>query len=857
MSGAQRTAILVKRFPKLSETFILGEIQALVDAGLEVDIVSLYRPDEDLQQPDSEPLMHRVHYLEDLGSMHRMKTWAARLIRMPARTLRLMLEAARQPGQLAQTAALLQVCDEQGLSHLHAHYLSEPAELASRVSRFSGNTYSVSAHAKDIYLSKPEDIRERIRHASFVATCTAQNGVHLKQLAGVDADKVHVIYHGIDSLHFRPRQATEPDGEPSHPCCGSQAGTGALRIVAVGRFKQKKGFDLLIDACALLADERRDIVCEIIGYGDQESALRQRIVEHGVSGWVSLRPPVTHAHMVEELQQADLFVLPCRQCVDGDRDGIPNALLEAMACGVPVLSTRVSGIPEVIVSGHNGLLVEPDDADALANAIRRLADDAALRRRLGRQGREVVTDRFDWQSSAHSLIDLLTQRAGQIERPRIAYILKGFPRLSESFIANEIRQLNSHGMQLGLFSVKHGDAMVDADDLPPVHYAPLVSSLTNVKLRRWLRENLPSFSSDQCYWLRRHPLRHVGTLAFAVSLGFRQGRALHDERDVKSARTFKKSAIKEFLLATHFARQIDQQQGYVHIHAHFCHDATSIAWMASRLCGIPFSFTAHAKDIYQRRLNPGDLLQRKLDAARFAVTCTEANVRELRKLVDRPDKVHGIYHGLNTELFIPGDLPAHSSDDLPLILSVGRHVEKKGFIYLVEASGLLRDRGVRHRLHIIGEEGDQTALLQARIEEYGLQDSIRLLPPLQQRELVDCYRKASAFVLPCIVLDDGDRDGIPNVMAEAMACALPVIVTGVSGIPEMVDDRQTGLIVPQRNPDKLADAIEEVLCDRVLARRVGQAARLRVEERFDAQATHVTLRDLFRSQVSRQEAVSV
>lgn len=838
MSKLAGVAILVRRFPKLSETFILGEIQALVDADLDIVIFSLQRPNETQQQPASEALLHRVRYIDDITAIQSLWIWGRQLLNRPRLTLQVLRECIGRREDLRQTGALLQACHDHSVRHLHVHYISETAALAQRVSAWCGCTFSISAHAKDIYLTDPEEVRDRIARASFVATCTGQNSQYLKALATTHTDKIHLVYHGIDSEQFRPRKPAEKTGSC---CCSGHFSAQPLRIVSVGRFKEKKGFDVLVDACALLLAEGLELDCEIIGYGDQQSLLQQRIDSHGIASRVRLRAPITHDRMVQELWQADLFVLPCRQCADGDRDGIPNSLLEAMASALPVISSRVSGIPEVVNHGENGLLVEPDDAAALAHAIQRLRTDPELRHSMGQSARASVKHTFDWRASAHSLISLL--EASRVAPPRIAYIMKGFPRLSETFIANEIRHLQSLGLDLALYSVKQGDELVDVSDLPAVHYAPTLGSLSNTWLIAWLAGNLGFFRQDLLYWLLRHPLRFVSTLVFAVRLA------------LTSSSGFSKSPIRDFLLATHFASHLYRQCGFAHIHAHFCHDATTIAWMVSQLCRLPFSFTAHAKDIYQKRLNPGDLLQRKLDAATFAVTCTEANVTALRALARHPGKVHGIYHGLDTHLFLPAAECEEPVEDRPLILSVGRHVEKKGFVYLIEASLHLRDRGISHRLQIIGEEGDQTGLLQAMIREHALEAFVQLLPPLQQHQLVECYRKASVFVLPCVILDDGDRDGIPNVMAEAMACALPVVVTGISGIPEMVNDWETGLIVAQRDSEGLADAIAVVLDDPALANALGKAARKRVEERFDAKATHVTLRDLFHDHVDHRAAV--
>jgi len=183
--------------------------------------------------------------------------------------------------------------------------------------------------------------------------------------------------------------------------------------------------------------------------------------------------------------------------------------------------------------------------------------------------------------------------------------------------------------------------------------------------------------------------------------------------------------------------------------------------------------------------------------------------------------------------------------DRPTLLAVGRMVEKKGFEYLIAACALLQKRGVDFELNMIGERGDQSPLIEELIRRHDLSDCIKLLPPLPQRELTDHYQSARAFVLPCIILDDGDRDGIPNVMAEAMACAVPVVVTGISGIPEIVEDRIHGLIVPTREAKPLADALQHLLLDPKLAKRLGTAGRKRIEAVFDARATHKNLKVLF------------
>jgi len=428
-----------------------------------------------------------------------------------------------------------------------------------------------------------------------------------------------------------------------------------------------------------------------------------------------------------------------------------------------------------------------------------------------------------------------------MSKRKIAYVLKGFPRLSETFIANEVRLLDKMGLTLGLFSIKQGDELAADGNLPGVHYLPAVTSLSSTTLRAWLAENFPPFAASQKFWLSRRPHRYLSTLLFALrcSLRYRSGEGSR----------IKKSFIKNFLLAAHIAEEIEADRNYAHIHAHFCHDATTVAWMVSRLTRLPFSFTAHAKDIYQRHLNPGNLLERKLAATSFAVTCTFANVEYLRRRSPLPQKIHGIYHGLDTLRFGPAcddERQCRTAATAPRrLLTIGRHVEKKGFIYLVDACRILRDRAVSFQLDIIGENGDQSEVLQETILAAGLQNHVSLLSPVPQQALLEYYQAATAFVLPCIVLEDGDRDGIPNVIAEAMACALPVVVTGISGIPELVKDDINGVIVPTRDAHRLANAIERLLRNPQKCRQLGANARHKIEQVFDARHTHLRLRALF------------
>jgi glycosyltransferase involved in cell wall biosynthesis len=430
----------------------------------------------------------------------------------------------------------------------------------------------------------------------------------------------------------------------------------------------------------------------------------------------------------------------------------------------------------------------------------------------------------------------------------VAYVLKGFPVLSETFISSELYRVEQAGIPLHIFVVKPRDErehhpVIDRIQARP-DYLPPTTRIGEGSRLRWLITNTPRFVPSLVRALRRRPR---GVLAAArLALG----------ESILARSTFwswpKVSYVRDLLLALALADRLFQAPHIRHLHAHFAHDATTVTWLASMITGLSFSFTAHAKDIYAGRLNPRGLLPRKLHAATFVVTCTEANRRHLAGMANSTP-VHRVYHGLNDDFRRFSLLrPAHPTERGQLcLLAVGRLVRKKGFDVFVEACGLLHRQGVSFEAAIIGEDDDVGfnigvgADLRDRIARLGLTDHVRMLGQLGQREVYDHYRGATVFCLPCRVLDDGDRDGIPNVLLEAMWCGVPVVTTGVSGIPELVEDGTNGLLIPGDDPDALARAIAKLDADRELADRLGRTGRKTVSERFDGDVLARRLATLF------------
>lgn len=424
----------------------------------------------------------------------------------------------------------------------------------------------------------------------------------------------------------------------------------------------------------------------------------------------------------------------------------------------------------------------------------------------------------------------------------VAYILKGYPRLSEIFITSEIYRLEQLGVKLRLAVIKHGEdlrgnTIFNRIQTQP-NYLPETSSLSATSLRQWLQLHLKDFSPA---------LRHVaGKRPFGVAHAVFAAMV----QAVRARRAFfawpRKLYLKEFLQAVWIAQFILESGDVRHIHAHFCHGATTVAWFVSLITGLPFSFTAHAKDIYCESLNPAGLLRRKMQAARFVVTCTDANREHLLQIEPAAD-VRCIYHGLNaefTDLLVDSVNQTEKAEPLRA-LGVGRLVPKKGFDVLVEACAILKRRGFHFETTIVGEHGEHEIELRRQIAARGLRDRVRLIGPLEQARLYREYQSADVFCLPCRVLDNGDRDGLPNVLMEAMACGLPVITTPISGIPEIIKDGKNGTLVPPDDAEALANAIQRISSDRMLARNLGRAGRLTVLERFDGNKTALELASLF------------
>ncbi|MCA9837985.1 MAG: glycosyltransferase, partial [Trueperaceae bacterium] len=362
---------------------------------------------------------------------------------------------------------------------------------------------------------------------------------------------------------------------------------------------------------------------------------------------------------------------------------------------------------------------------------------------------------------------------------RVAYVVKRYPRYSETFIVNEILAHEAAGLELEIFSL---NAPVDShfqDIIAKVRAPVTYLSASGLKLDEFWKEVEKSASFIPQFWQR---LAKLGS-----------------------------TDAKELWQAAKLARAV-VTGGLEHIHAHFATSATSVARLAAGLANVSYSFTAHAKDIFHESVDPKDLAQ-KLADAKDLITVSDFNLDYLQgQFPEYAHKIRRIYNGLDLERF-PYEAMANRERR---IVSVGRLVEKKGFADLIAACALLQSRGLEFHCDIIGS-GELEADLRTLIAELAVSDRVSLLGPRPQQELAQHVQRASVFAAPCLVGDDGNRDGLPTVLLEAMALGTPCVSTDVTGIPEIIRDKETGLQVPQRNPQALALALERLLTQTELA----------------------------------------
>ncbi len=401
-----RVGYVVKRYPRYSETFIVNEILAHEADGLELEIFSLRPPNDQRFQDAISRVRAPVTYVASGGSKV-SDFWSAfgsAADVLPDFWQKLELGRGEDARDVAQAISLACKVHRRGIGHLHAHFATVSTTVTRLAAAFAGIPYTFTAHAKDIFHDsvRPDDLRRKLSDASAVITVSDFNLELLQKTYGPAAAKVERIYNGLPLDRFR---YDDPRHRPPH-------------IVGVGRLIEKKGFSCLIDACAVLAERRTRFSCSIIGAGDLEAELRHQILKLGLESRVELLGPQPLADVIARVQNAAVLAAPCVIGSDGNRDGMPTVLLEAMALGTPCVSTDVTGIPEIVRHEETGLLVAQEDPRALATAIERLLLDPDLRSQMAVRARRLIENDFDIRANAARLRQTFARAA--LNRDRVS-----------------------------------------------------------------------------------------------------------------------------------------------------------------------------------------------------------------------------------------------------------------------------------------------------------------------------------------------------------------------------------------------------------------------------------------------------
>jgi colanic acid/amylovoran biosynthesis glycosyltransferase len=403
-----KVAYVMSRFPKLSETFVLGEILAVEGQGVEVELYPLLRAREDVVHPEARPLEARARY-EPFLSFAIVGSQLHFLLSKPRAYLGALAGLLRGTwgslnyfvgglGIFPKVVHVARTMEARGVEHVHCHFSNHPAAAGYVVHRLTGIPYSFTAHGFDLHVDR-HMLCEKVAEAAFVVPVSEYNRELIEAECGVGVGaKLAVIHCGVDTDFFRPREGAPPERPFS--------------ILSVGTLHEVKGQGYLVEACRLLADAGVDFACTFVGDGPDRAALAHQIRAAGLEGSVVLAGRRTRAELVEHLRAADVLVAPSVPTSEGKREGIPVVLMEAMASGIPVVASAISGIPELVEDGVSGLLVPPRDARAVAEAVRRLLDDAPLRQQFGAAGRQKVVREFDSHTNAAELVRCFRVHAG-------------------------------------------------------------------------------------------------------------------------------------------------------------------------------------------------------------------------------------------------------------------------------------------------------------------------------------------------------------------------------------------------------------------------------------------------------------
>lgn len=410
----RKIVVVLKGYPRLSETFIAQELLGLERAGFDLELVALRRPTDTKRHPVHDEIKAPVRYLPEylheepgrvLASLFRCLPKPGFWRGLGALCRDFLKDPTRNRIRRFGQAAVLAAEWPEGGAWIHAHFIHTPASVAAYASMITGIDWTCSAHAKDIWTSPQWELEDKLASTRWTVTCTCAGFEHLNRLGG-RRSHVHLSYHGLDLARFGSYEGMRSlrDGSDRND---------PVRILSVGRAVEKKGYDILLKALSRLPADLHWRF-EHIGDGEHIKRLKALAVDLGIDDKIEWKGALDQKDVLAGYRLADIFALACRITEDGDRDGLPNVLVEASSQGLVSISTNISGVPELLVDGQNGLVVPPEDPEALARALETAIRDAHFRHRLGQAAEKRVRTEFDFHASIGQLKSLFEMEWQQI-----------------------------------------------------------------------------------------------------------------------------------------------------------------------------------------------------------------------------------------------------------------------------------------------------------------------------------------------------------------------------------------------------------------------------------------------------------
>ena len=401
-----KLAYIMSRFPKITETFILYEILELERLGLYVEVYPLLRENQPVKHPEAEGLVKRAHYEPFLSKLILKANWYF-IRHRPIVYFKMVADVLLSTfgsynffigalSFLPKSVLFAYKMQKQGITHIHAHFSNHATVSAFIINRLTDISFSFTAHAFDIFVEH-RMLDKKVKAALFSVTISTYNKDFMVRLCGKWArEKIHVIHCGIDPEIFCP----VIDKETKE----------IFTMICVASLEEKKGHEYLIKACRILKERGVDFICHLVGDGSFVTQIEEQILKANLKDGIILHKSLNRATVAKMMQSANVKILPSVRAKDGDQEGIPVVLMEAMAVALPVISTKLSGIPELVETGQTGILVPPRDSDALADAIQRLQSDPLLCREMGLSGKEKVLKDFNLQTNTAKLYDLFCSK---------------------------------------------------------------------------------------------------------------------------------------------------------------------------------------------------------------------------------------------------------------------------------------------------------------------------------------------------------------------------------------------------------------------------------------------------------------